>query len=66
MPENWREDEYLENVVETEPIHITPQSISNATRASVRINPGEVLRKVEDSRIHIKKGIDKNNPNRNK
>jgi len=66
MPENWREDEYLENVVETEPIHITSQSISNATRASIRINPGEVSKRVENSRIHIKTGIDKNNPNRNK
>lgn len=51
---------------ETDLSNITPQSISNATRASVRINPGEVSRKVEDSRIHIKTGIDKNTPNRNK
>lgn len=56
----------LENDREMLCSRITPQNISNATRASVRINPGEVSRKVEDSRIHIKTGIDKNPPNRNK
>ena len=56
----------LENDREMLCSRITPQNISNVTRASIRINPGEVSRKVEDSRIHIKTGIDKNNPNRNK
>ena len=54
MPENWRPDEYLDEVVETPSIHIKPQSITEKSRQTIRISPGQLSNGVDTARRHIK------------
>lgn len=66
MPETWRPDEYLEEVVETPSIHIKPQNITEKSRKTIRINPDQLSRGVDTARKHIKIKTDRDNSTRNK
>lgn len=67
MPENWRPDEYIDDVVERDSTHITPREIAETSKHAIRINPGQVSKGVRTTReIKIRNRTDQDNSMRNK